>query len=104
MCQLQTLSEIIVKGYISGIFCLIAIAGNLICAIVLSSRAMRGSPVNRILLALSIADLTFSWTNLIYQVLRTLIYHYCLSVMFTHRFYPFVAPYVFPLGVACELY
>jgi len=102
MCRLQTLSELVLKGCISGIFCVIAIFGNIICAIVLSSRTMRASPVNRILLTLSIADLTFAWTNLIYQVLKTLTDHYCFSINFTFRFFPFVRPYVFPLGVAGE--
>jgi len=102
MCQPYIISELIIEGYIGAIFSVFGIFGNVLCTIVLSSRTMRGSPINRILLALAIADLCFASANLFYQSLRTLIYHYCLSFAFTLWLFPLVLPFVYPIGATGE--
>jgi len=109
MCErrepFHDINEVVIKGYVTGSMCLFAIIGNTFSTFILSSRQMRSFPMNRILLSLSLVDLTFGLTNFICQVLITFADYYCdvlapVSYGFYYWFHPMIAPFLYPIEIA----
>jgi predicted membrane channel-forming protein YqfA (hemolysin III family) len=98
-CLPYTFDYVFIRGYLMFFTCLFGILGNILVMFILSRPEMRSSPINRILVCLSVADMLMLLAALDVYAFESLCQYYCVGDKYLYWYHHLILPYTCAIGI-----